>query len=76
MINETKRAFNFMNNKTEGLLKCWDSPLELLMKYSYIRINFDNSSLTDGANEVAYDGYNSNINKVNYSYRLMYYDNK
>lgn len=59
MLNETLRSMNFNNNKTEGLLECWHDMLHLLMKYSYIRVCFDNSSLTDGPSEVKYDGYDS-----------------
>ena len=44
------------------------------MKYAYVLFTFDNNSLIDGPSSVCYDGYDSNENKVNYSYRLSYYD--
>ncbi len=44
------------------------------MKYAYVFIAFDNASLVDGPSAVVYDGYESNQNKVNYTYYLSYYD--
>lgn len=59
MMNETKRSFNFNNNKTEGMLESCHSYLKRLMKYAYINTTFDSSSLVYGPTGVVYDGYDS-----------------
>lgn len=59
MMNETKRSINHNNNKTEDMVYLKESYLKTLMKYAYINVCLDSSSLVDGPSDVVYDGYDS-----------------
>lgn len=59
MMNETKRSLNHNNNKTEDMVYIKESYLKTLMKYAFINVCLDSSSLEDGPTDVVYDGYDS-----------------
>ena len=55
------------------MLDCYHSYLHRFMKYAMVRCVFDSSSLIEGAEDVAYDGYESLMNKIILTYNLAYY---
>ena len=73
-MNEIKRYLNENNSKTEGLLKCYQSPVDFLTKYAFIASSFDSNSLSYGNSGVVYDGYDSYVNKITVSFYLAYYN--
>lgn len=56
------------------MLDDFSSYLKRYMKYAYEKTAFDSTSLVEGTADVAYDGYDSLMNKVILSYNLAYYD--